>query len=233
MIRDDAKTPAIIDFETAVATAAASSGDAPSVSGANVSRKSATGKVVVFNMTADRDWSDWPTDPSYPIVFQEWTRYLAPRLGDERRVTAGGIMSWDRVPGVRYEVILPSGEVRPVDTHEAIAGTIAYFRETYQAGFYRVIPLVGIIGAQIPSDALKPFVFACVRAPRESRLAPVDEIRLTAALEALGVNLVVGRSERGRMVTKEEGGEFWRWLAMGAGIFLVVELFAAWWMGRR
>ncbi len=230
---DDAKTPAIIDLETAVATAAASSGDDPSVSGANVSRQSATGKVVVFNMTADRDWSDWPTDPSYPIVFQEWTRYLAPRLGDERRVTAGGIMSWDRVPGVRYEVVLPSGEVRPVDTLEETAGTIAYFRETYQAGFYRVIPSVGIIGAQIPAEALEPFVFACARAARESRLAPVDEARLTGALEALGVNLVVGRSDRGRMVTKEEGGEFWRWLAMGAGIFLVVELFTAWWMGRR
>ena len=198
-----------------------------------MSRKSATGKVVVFNLTADRDWSDWPTDPSYPIVLQEWVRYLAPRLGDERRVTAGGVLSWDKVPGVRYDVILPGGELRPVESEEEAAGTVAYFRDTYEAGLYQVVPSVGVIGAQIPPAALEPFVFACVRDARESRLAPADDLRLTAALEGQGMNLVVGRSERGRVVTKEEGGEIWRWLAMGAGIFLVVELFTAWWMGRR
>jgi len=32
------------------------------------------GHVALFNMSADRDWNDWPADPSYPIVLQEWVR---------------------------------------------------------------------------------------------------------------------------------------------------------------
>ena len=32
---------------------------------------------------------------------------------------------------------------------------------------------------------------------------------------------------------RDQEGEGWRWLALAAGVFLLLELFAAWWFGRK
>src|SRR5207237_3491095 len=34
------------------------------------------GRVVMFTIPADHDWSSWPDDPSYLVTMQELVRYL-------------------------------------------------------------------------------------------------------------------------------------------------------------
>ena len=201
------------------------------------------GHVALFNMSADRDWNDWPADPSYPIVLQEWVRYLAPRAGANRSFTAGDPMYWETAPGVQYTVILPTGEAVPVSlllppsekTKEPPTLVLegASLKATHVAGFYCVMPSPAVPGASISPDLLQPSWYACRRDPRESDLEPAGEARLRAALAPAGVDFAMGKDIEVDVFQKNEEGETWRWLAFSAALFLLIELLAAWSFGRR
>ncbi len=188
-----------------------------------------SGKVVLFNTTADRDWSDWPTDPSFPIVLQEWARYLAPRRGLQSNLLAGEEIRWKVTPGKRYEVADPKGEKFPPNPApgKEIAET-ASFRKTALAGFYRV-------GAQGPGAGGEGSAswFACRRDSRESDLEPLAEAELARCLSPFGIKYSFGRDLEVDAFNREQEGELWRGLALGAAALLFVELLAAWWFGRR
>jgi hypothetical protein len=199
---DDASTPAIIDVPAG------------------------KGRAAVFNMSADRDWNDWPADPSYPIVLQEWARYLARRGTDDRSITAGEVLSWEPAAGVRYQVVTPDGE-----SHSLSGG--ASFAGTRLAGFYCVVPAAAEGASALPPEVLDPAWHAVRRDPIESDLEPAGEQRLQAALSSVGVEFVMGREVDVDVFAKGEEGETWRLLACGGGLFLILELLAAWWFGRR
>jgi hypothetical protein len=211
------------------------------------------GRVALFNMSADRDWNDWPADPSYPIVLQEWVRYLAPRSGANRSFTAGDLILWETAPGVQYTAVTPRGEAVRVSllrgSEEASGGASeasganeepaslsaagASFGATYLAGFYCVIPSPSVPGAAISPELLEPSWYACRRDPRESDLEPAGEPRLRDALGSAGVEFTMGKDVEVDVFQKNEEGETWRWLSFGAGLFLLIELLAAWSFGRR
>ncbi len=236
---DPANTPAIVELQSIAGEDEATTDAAPSETPDPVRRRAA-GKVVLFNLTADRDWNDWPADPSFPIVMQEWARYLAPRMGDERTVTAGGVLAWPWAPGLAYTVRTPDGEAfrfdpTAPDSQSAISvnGRYLYFRETYRAGIYWIVPSRSVEGAVVDESALAPIAFACTRDPDESRLDPDPLDSLRPELESLGMRVSVTESEGGGLRVGESGGEVWRWLATAAGIVLLAELLFAWWLGRR
>lgn len=200
------------------------------------------GTVVVFNTTADRDWTDWPTDPSYPIVLQEWVRYLAPRRSEESALEAGQPFTWRVTPGMVYEVVPPNGEpVRAPETDDTVdqgAGSgggpaeVVTFRDTYQAGFYHVLARPR---NQLDREGAGELVasFACRLPTRESDLEPLGETRLRAVLDPSGVQFAVGSDIEVDAFRRSQEGEIWRWLALAAGLFLLVELAGCWWLGRR
>ena len=193
------------------------------------------GTVAVFNLTADRDWSDWPTDPSYPIALQEWIRYLAPKRAAHAIVTAGEALTWEPAAGVAYAVLPPEGTAVPVAP--AGKGTEAprslTFGGTHRAGFYVLQPQAKTPGTELPAGALASQVFACRRDPRDSDLEPAGESRLRAALGPAGVDFLMGRDPSADMFQRSDEGETWRWIAYAAGCVLLLELFLAWWFGRR
>lgn len=185
------------------------------------------GKTVLFNTTADRDWSDWPTDPSFPIVLQEWVRHLAPRRGHDKNLLAGEEIRWKVTPGKRYEVVDPKGGKLPPDPApgQEVAVT-AGFRKTALAGFYRVV-------AQGPEAGGSASWFACRRDPRESDLEPLAEAELARCLSPFGIKYSFGRDLEVDAFNRQQEGELWLGLALGAAALLFVELLAAWWFGRR
>jgi hypothetical protein len=223
----------------------------PGSTPAIIEKAAGRGTTAVFNTTADRDWGDWPADPSYPVVLQEWARHLAAKGGDDRRLRVGEPIRWEPAPGIRYAVILPGGEERPVDTAaggpgaaagETPRGTASWltFGDTRAAGFYAVAatqsaPAAGGAAAEeAPAGkSLAPRWYACVRDPEESDLEPAGEARLRDALAGSGVEFSLGREVDVDVFEKSQEGESWRWLALGAWVFLLAELFAAWWFGRQ
>jgi hypothetical protein len=243
---DAAKTPAVV--EAARAAAAEGSG-----------RR--WGRAVVFNTSADRDWSDWPADPSFPIVLGEWVRYLAPEREASAQVEAGGVVRVEARPGWEYElrwVDAGAGETSvPVVSDrerrsEAAQASDAVEFTAEAAGFLvvRGAPRGGNLtapgpfasrAASIPPRASVPPSseagmaewFACTRALKDSDLEPMGEARLRAALEPLGVEFTVGTEVDVDAFRQAEEGEAWRTLAWSAGLVLLLELFLAWWFGRR
>ncbi|MCZ6795917.1 MAG: BatA domain-containing protein [Planctomycetota bacterium] len=202
------------------------------------------GRVMLINTSADRDWGDWPTDISYPIAMQELVRYLAPARVLDRQVTVGDALVWDVVPGWRYEVVLPGGEREPLEGGGDVAARpTRSFHRTERAGFYRVVATPtesspasdpesrGAPGADTGEPAAR--WYACRWNPRESELEALGEEGLRAVLDPLGIDYSVGARVDIDALRREQEGEIWRYLALGAGIFLLLELLAAWWFGRR
>ena len=196
---------------------------------------SAKGKTALFNLTADRDWSDWPTDPSYPVVLQEWVRYLAPKRSAAAVSTVGEALLWDPAAGVGYSVAPPSGspvEVEPSQDASRSAPACV-FSATRTAGFYAVLPRLKVPGSEVDPTALEARVHAVRRNARDSDLEPVGEARLRSALAGTGVEFTLGKDSTPDAFTKTEQGETWRGLAYAAAGVLLLELALAWWFGRR
>ncbi len=222
---DDEATPAIIE-----------SGLAPAADG-----EEPGGRIVVFNTTADRDWSDWPTDPSYPILLQEWARHLARRRGSGREMTMGEALVVRTQPGVEYRLEdMLGGEVEP---HEAgDPDGIAF--APHRAGLYRLVSKAragvvvesdgrGATGGMMDAAGNTIEWFAWRRAKEESELEALTAARLERIIAPTGIDFAIGDSIEVDAFRNEQEGEVWRWLALAAGLFLLTELFAAWWFGRR
>lgn len=47
------------------------------------------GRVLLFNTTASRAWTDWPREMSFPVIAQELVRYLAPSSTQGHNLTVG------------------------------------------------------------------------------------------------------------------------------------------------
>ncbi len=211
--------------------------DDPAKTPAILEASNGKGRVVVFNTSADRDWSDWPTHPSYVILLQEWIRHLAPDRSQDHNLETGGELRWKARPGARYTVVLPQGERRPLSHADEIAATKERsFGETPQAGFYEVIEEPPA-GASVPDNhdesATRSRFFACRRPQAESDLEPLGEVRLRSLLDPLEVRYALGDKIEVDAFEREQEGELWRWFAITAGIILLVELFTAWWFGRK
>lgn len=244
---DEYSTPAIV--ESVVASEA---DDAESEVDRNRRR---AGRIAVFNTSADRDWSDWPPDATYPILMQEWVRHLSRPGGSGRARAMGEPLNVPYLPGMLYLVRFPDGETLDVQKYleqraekaGAAAGDAEIRRqiEPRLAGFYRVdgkprpdaVVELSPDSSSDPSSKPKPREtsewYAFRRQPSESNLEPLGDERLRKALEPLGVQFAIGSDVEVDAFRRQQEGEVWRWMALGAGLFLVLELFAAWWFGRR
>ena len=191
------------------------------------------GRLVVFNTTADRDWGDWPTDYTYPILMQEWVRYLSRRHSWGRISQVGELLRLEKKPGVNYRIESPP----PADESAGAPAPVRWIRpghgEEYRpelAGLFRVAASArpGILEAGESARW-----YAVRREDSESDLGECDGESLHEALADTGIQFVMGGNVDVDAFRRDQEGEIWRWLALAAGVFLLVELFAAWWFGRK
>ena len=188
------------------------------------------GRIAVFNTTADRDWGDWPTDYTYPILMQEWVRYLSRSYSRGRVSQAGDALRLEEKPGVSYRIEPPSedtsSETNPAD--EVLVGLGESYRP-HSAGLFRVVEET----ATGDTESATSSWYSVRREAGESDLAECGEESLRAALAGTGIRFVIGGNVDVDAFRRDQEGEVWRWLALAAGVFLLLELFAAWWFGRK
>ena len=188
------------------------------------------GRIAVFNTTADRDWGDWPTDYTYPILMQEWVRYLSRSYSRGRVSQAGDALRLEEKPGVSYRIEPPSedtsSEANRAD--EVLVGLGESYRP-HSAGLFRVVEET----ASGDTESATSSWYSVRREAGESDLAECGEESLRAALAGTGIRFVIGGNVDVDAFRRDQEGEVWRWLALAAGVFLLLELFAAWWFGRK
>ncbi|MCZ6602754.1 MAG: BatA domain-containing protein [Planctomycetota bacterium] len=186
------------------------------------------GRVILFMTACDREWSAWPTDPSYPLTMLKMIDYVARTPGTARNLR----------PGSPIELVLDPTKAEP----EAMLRTPGYpdeepvlvratprsddqtlrfaWRETRRAGPYRLIQRTRDGGEADQWFAVNP-------APREGDLRRIDEAEVLTLVPMAKIAFVSDLSKLGS--ERGEGdAELWKIIAIAMGILLFVELFLAW-----
>ncbi len=199
------------------------------------------GRVLLWTITADKSWSDWPTEPSYVLAMRETAKAVARtdsgthelRAGDALRCPVSGER---RIVSPTLEV--PGGEEpRPLSIEAgdltAAAGALdpeispqnLVWSETGKAGLYR------LNWQESPGGAASD-VFAVNPDARESELAriPVDELR--QRWRSVEPEIIVALSTADASVGVR-GLEIWRTLAYWLLGMMGFEACFATWVGRQ
>ncbi len=214
---------------TTVLAAFDDSEDHPAV----LERTVGAGRVVMFTMTADKEWSLWPDHPTFVPVLIEMAQHVARRDERERERRVGepielpmdsSLYETDaivRTPGypAEAEVTLSASTPEGQDEYRLI------WRQTGTAGMYRFL-----LRRREGGETTK--LVAVNVDPQESDLTPATENDLRRAFPRVpfeyfnGIDQLSGSGGEGRT-------EFWRVFLVAAALFLMTEQSLAWYWGKR
>lgn len=193
-----------------------------------VERTYGRGKVLLFNTSADLEWTNWPRELSYVIIMQELARYLAPTSSAERTITAGQSLTRAINPG-RVET---TARLRPVGYPKAPEvrlfaqrrpdSPLQVFRsdDTRRAGLASlVLTTRATRGEKV--EVAEPFAINTV--PREGDLRRVDPTRLQGALPEVRLSIVPLVDQSLFDLTEGKRKELWRTLLFTFLVLLVLE----------
>jgi hypothetical protein len=196
----------------------------PEAHPALIERRLGRGRVLLVTTSADREWSDWPVDPTYVLLVRAATAALArPDAGDANAVAGHPIEyrpTADTAP-INPRVTTPDDPApQPVTLDH---GTLK-FTGANVAGMYALGWTDAAGGKQSRPIAVSYDVAA-------ADLEPIDASALSRLLGNLSPAIV--RFVPGQLAAGGAGRELWRTLAgTMLGLFLVETMFAAW-VGRE
>ena len=195
---------------------------------AAIEKRVGRGRVVLWTVTADRDWSDWPTEASYFIGLRELALTIAGVSDATGNLTAGQMLR-QRVsasnPPSRAEVVRPGTEkTDPAEIDRSVSNQpqIVY-TNTHKAGLYT-------LSWDVPGrDEQSEKLYALSPDTRESDLKQLSEEEIKQMLPGVDLTLV-DASDPGSAGAQRE---IWRTLAMLLFGFVVIESAFAAWVGRE
>jgi hypothetical protein len=194
-----------------------------------IEKRIGEGRVLLWTITADRKWSDWPTDGSYVLAVRQAAMGIAAHSMDRDNVTAGQPLRYrlDKkgIP-LAAGVKSPGREdpqVVAVDKSDSKIPQLRYDK-TARAGFYRMEWKDPVQGSLSRLFAVSPDI-------RESNLAPIQTGELKNLIGKLNPQLVhLGEK---RADASAAGTELWRTAIWGLLGLVVVESCLAAWVGRE
>ncbi len=203
---------------------------------AMLERSWGNGKVVVFTIPGDGDWTMWPSSPTYAPVMIDLIDYLVGSEVDDASVEIGGSISYPVDLSVyqnRVALRNPNNEkveavARPINDSEDAETSILYnvqFDDINQLGFYTV-------ELTRHSGETDSILFASNVDSRESQLKRLPETVRESDFFGDRVSLVSTEQLVSQTVS---GGntEIWMQLLMLLFAVLVAEQFLGWWWGRN
>lgn len=203
---------------------------------AMVDRSWGLGKVIVFTIPADGDWTLWPSSPTFVPVMLDMIDYLVGSVGGGTTARLGQPLSY-AVDLSAYEnrvsLLDPSkGKTETVakpyeDTEESRAS------EIYQVGFEN-IDRRGFYQMELTrhNGEKENVLFAANVDPREGDLKRMSAASLEGDFLGEKVKLVSASTLNDQSV---EGGNTEIWFQVLILLFavLVLEQFLGWWFGRK
>ncbi len=211
---DDAQTPAVLE------------------------RSIGEGRVLVFNMSADKDWLEWPSSPAFMITARMAVRDLAGVPDAGTNLLAGGLLQrvfeGTRAPErVRLRAPDPSANdaanaaiAEPLESALAVerptdAAPRVVVGDTRFAGLYRLL-------WQRPDGVATQQDFAVNPDPGESDLQTLTDPQLAQ----LGGPLTIDVVQAGADAPTGQGNEFWRRFILILIALIIGETALATWVDR-
>jgi hypothetical protein len=194
------------------------------------------GQVIFWTTTADKAWTDWPTEPSYVLAMREAARAIARSEGGNRVLTAGEALRRTvpplhavsdasvETPGAKEPRALHLESPPKTPTNQSPTTTMV-LDDTRRAGLYTLTWKDSQTGATSDLFAVNPDA-------RESKLdrLPAEELRnLWGSLQPEIVSAVSG----GDSPIAIRGQEIWRTLASVLLGLVAFEACFATWAGRQ
>ena len=185
------------------------------------------GGVLLWTVSADRDWSDWPTDPTYVLAVRAAVMALAGRTGEAAELVAGEPLrlplNIDRRPA-KVTVTPTDGEPREMTLVEEDGRLTAVDDDTAAAGFQTAEWSEPTGGPRSRTFAVNPDV-------ADAAGGRIDAGELSALLSPLQPEVV---EWSGRVSAEPGSSELWRWaIAAVIGLLLCESALAAWIDRRR
>lgn len=192
-----------------------------------IEKRLGRGRVLLWTVTADRVWSDWPVEPTFLLSVREAARRIADPGAGGLVHRAGAPIALDtRGAPVRQPTLLDADEtsVGRLSVVEDEAGSRVAFEGVRRAGTYTA-RWTAEDGAEVVRHvAVQP-------ATSESDLARLPREELLAWAGALRPQ-IVHHSELETLLA-DTGREIWRSLALAALALFAVESLLMVWVGRR
>lgn len=211
------------------------------------------GRVVLWTVTADRRWSDWPTEPSYVLAMRETASAIARGDGGSRLLTAGDELrkklpeaeqvdapapmvespGHDKPQPLRVEEAGAAADASPAGTDgkKPSAANVGHtpqeltYDDTRHAGLYRLSWNIVAAGAREDLIAVNPD-------RRESQLARIEDDQLRGYWGGLEAEVIHAVSAEDTPIAVRPQ-EIWQVLAMSLLGLLVAESCLATWTGRQ
>lgn len=197
-----------------------------------ISHRYGDGTVMLVTVSADRDWSDWPTKPTYVFAMRSAAFSMAGRIGDDRNLIAGEPLTIEldaaRLP---ERVGISRGSTSSVDAvirkesnsaDGAGSSPSATYTTTQSAGFYTA-------NWAEPSGTEFSRVFAVSPAVDDSTRERIDEQDLTRILGPLDADII---SWAGSVDATAGAAELWRYAVIAMIVLLIAESLLGSWIDR-
>ncbi|HEV3021107.1 MAG TPA: VWA domain-containing protein [Pirellulales bacterium] len=206
------------------------------------------GTVLLWTVTADKLWSDWPTEPSYVLGVREAAKAIARSDEGSRALTAGEALRLALPPNERVgetppTVAVPDAEKpKPLRIEELAAAQekesakptkdasktppqVLALDDTRRAGLYK-------LAWQVVPSGSRTAIFAANPNALESNLQRISADELRSLWGGLVPEVIAAVSASDTPITMRPV-EIWRSLAMTLLGLLVVESCFATWTGRQ
>jgi hypothetical protein len=209
----------------------------PGSSPAALAKEFGRGHVLVWTVTADKAWSDWPTEPSYVLGMREAAKAIARADPLPRTLTAGELLRRPLAAGQQAAspVVEPPGADAPVpltieqdgesDPNASDAPKALAFDDTGRAGLYK-------LSWRDSAGSTQHDIFAVNPDRRESDLARIAPAELRSLFGSLEPDVISAGSGSATPIALR-GQEIWRTLAAALLCLLAVEACFATWAGRQ
>lgn len=190
---------------------------------AMVERRVGAGTVLLFNTTANDDWTDLPRRKSFVPLVDRMLSYLS-GAGVRRTFEVGEVVTL-ALPGLtsneKVTVLSPSGR-RLTPTMQRVGERMLLRLDAVtEPGIYQV---------ERSKDSTA-FVVQVGKA--DSVLTPIDEVTLTRWWEPADFAVVSGDSLSGDATIARRRVALWPWLVALAGLMFLAEMFFVHWLCPR
>jgi hypothetical protein len=192
-----------------------------------IEKRFGRGRVILWTVSADRQWSDWPVDPTYVLAMRTAAAAIVRPEAAATNFTAGEPIAYPLAEGQFVQDPRISGPDRSmVQQPLSVVDHVLRLSSATRAGPY-------ILSWRDQSTAPLSRTLCASFDPAESNLQPISESELSHLLSPLAPVFVHWGAAQPDEAQAQRGREVWRDLICAVLILAAVETVLAMWVGRE